>query len=46
MRAQLDRLARIYLSEDTYPFPTEGQERVVVRVSVEHVLSTPAPDGG
>jgi PPOX class probable F420-dependent enzyme len=33
-KEQLDRLAKKYLGVDSYPFPTDGQERVIIRVTV------------
>jgi PPOX class probable F420-dependent enzyme len=34
----IDRLARKYLGEDTYPFRRPGEQRVMLRIEPEHVL--------
>lgn len=35
----IDRMAKKYLGEDTYPFRQPGEQRVIVRVVPEVVLS-------
>ena len=34
---QIDKLAKKYLGKDTYPWHRPGQERIKVRIRVEHV---------
>jgi PPOX class probable F420-dependent enzyme len=36
---QIDKLAKKYLGKDTYPWHRPGQERITVRIRVEHVDS-------
>jgi PPOX class probable F420-dependent enzyme len=35
--AQIDRLAKKYLGEDTYPWRAEGEVRVAIRIAVDKV---------
>lgn len=37
--AQIDRLAKKYLGEDTYPWRAEGEVRVAIRIAVDRVDS-------
>lgn len=37
--AQIDRLAKKYLGQDTYPWRKPGEQRVSVRIRPEHVES-------
>jgi PPOX class probable F420-dependent enzyme len=37
---QIDRLAKKYLDKDEYPFRQEGEQRVTVRITPEHVSAS------
>ncbi len=37
--AQIDKLAKKYIGAESYPFRQEGEQRVNVRISAEHVDS-------
>ncbi|MFD0687431.1 PPOX class F420-dependent oxidoreductase [Actinomadura fibrosa] len=37
----IDKLAKKYLGQDTYPFRQEGEVRVTVRITPDHVLYNP-----
>jgi PPOX class probable F420-dependent enzyme len=39
--AHIDRLAKKYLGVDSYPYRTEGERRVTVRVVPEHRVASP-----
>jgi PPOX class probable F420-dependent enzyme len=38
--AQIDKLAKKYLGKDEYPFRQEGEQRVTVRITPEHVSAS------
>jgi PPOX class probable F420-dependent enzyme len=37
---QIDKLAKKYLGKDEYPFRQEGEQRVTVRITPEHVSAS------
>jgi PPOX class probable F420-dependent enzyme len=37
---QIDKLAKKYLDKDEYPFRQEGEQRVTVRITPEHVSAS------
>lgn len=37
--AHIDKLAKKYLGQDTYPFRQPGEQRVLVRIEPEHVAT-------
>ncbi len=39
--AHIDRLAKKYLGQDTYPFRRPGEQRVIYRIQPEHVQVSP-----
>ena len=38
--AQIDRLAKKYMGADEYPWRREGEQRVTVKISPEHITSS------
>jgi PPOX class probable F420-dependent enzyme len=38
--AQIDKLAKKYLGQDTYPWRSEDEQRITVKITPDHVEST------
>ncbi len=35
--AHIDRMAKKYLGQDTYPFRRPGEQRVILKIAPEHI---------